>query len=118
MEGALTPKLKGALVSLFGAYAAALNGTLEFRDLGYALKSLATLIEKSSDGIEEAQQKRILRFLEAVISDLSSWRKQIFVLQEAQDVHYLDASLFSSCAQLETLFLPGVEEETADLELF
>jgi hypothetical protein len=120
MEGALTPRLKEALVSLFNAYATALNTTFEFQDLGYALESLARLIQAASDEIEPEAGRRILLFLEAVVSDLSSWREQIFVLQAAPDIHYLDASLFSSCAQLETLFLPGeeAEDETADLELF
>ncbi len=120
LEGALSGKLRGVLVALLGTYARALNNTLEFQDLGYALESLAGLIERVDEIESPDRAKRVLAFLEAVIGDLGQWRQEVFVAQSAQDIHYLDASLFSSCAQLETLLLPGESsgEEEQELELF
>ena len=54
-----------------------------------------------------------------MISDLSSWRKTIFIKQEANDIHYLDSSLLSSCLQIEMIFNENdIDEEDDGLELF
>ncbi|NWF67247.1 MAG: hypothetical protein HXX81_07255 [Campylobacterales bacterium] len=40
-------------------------------------------------------------FIKNIKFDLESWRESIFVTQNANNIHYLDSSLFSSCLQLE-----------------
>lgn len=110
-----------ALERLFGAYASILNGTYEFRDLGYALEALSALLKAMQpETIDADRGRRLTIFLQAIVADLQQWRKEIFITQSTQDIHYLDASLFSSCAQLETLLLPdrATEEAGGGLELF
>ena len=54
-----------------------------------------------------------------MVSDLASWRKTIFIDRQANDVHYLDSSLLSSCLQIEMIFNENeIEEEDDGLELF
>ena len=52
--------------------------------------------------------------------DLSSWRENIFIVQNTQDIHYLDSSFFSSCMQIEGIICEkelGVDDEN-DMEFF
>ena len=63
--------------------------------------------------------KKMLLFLSNIILDLSTWRKIVFIEQSANDIHYMDSSLFSSILQLELLFNTEQQhEEEDDFELF
>ena len=43
----------------------------------------------------------------------------IFIKQEANDIHYLDSSLLSSCLQIEVIFADKeLEEDDDNFELF
>lgn len=116
----LDEKMLISLEKLFSAFSSILNSTYEFKELGYALESLF-LVLKSIDinALDSAKHKKIKLFLESVIKDLDQWQDEVFVKMSTQDIHYLDASLFSSCAQLEALLIPEKAIDHDDeLELF
>ncbi|MGE4294379.1 MAG: protoglobin domain-containing protein [Campylobacterales bacterium] len=121
-ESGISIQLPDVLERLFAAYASILNGTYEFRDLGYALEALAVILKSAPvDSIPADRQRKLRVFLDAIVKDLEQWRMEIFVRKSALDIHYLDASLFSSCAQLETLLLPPKnmpQTDEEELELF
>ncbi len=100
-------------------YSSVIKSLIEFEDLAFALSSLSNLIENLNDNLDEKKKRKILTILEAIISDLSSWRKTISLDKNALDIHYLDSSLFSSCVQIE---LELSDNHTVDdneiLELF
>jgi len=101
-------------------YSKLLNQTVEFKDLAYCIETitvvLANLDLKSFDA---KQSKKLKIYLENIISDLSDWKDKMFIACDTLDIHYLDASMLSSCAQIEMLVSPTAEEEDDDeLELF
>lgn len=55
-----------------------------------------------------------------LLHDLESWRQNVFILQNARDIHYLDASLLSSCIQMEAVFDDKAlaDEDEGELEFF
>ena len=60
-------------------------------------------------------------FADMIRQDLSLWFSHVFILQDAQNVHYLDASLASSCHKIKEYLLPehsSKVDEDDDLELF
>lgn len=103
-------------------YAHEISLLFEFKDLSYAIKSLATLfytIEESK--IDEKKLSRISIILEGIKDDLATWRKVIFIEKSALDIHYLDSSLFSACLQIELLLSDEsneMESEEDDFVLF
>ncbi|MCV6608323.1 MAG: response regulator [Campylobacterales bacterium] len=114
---------KELLLSMVGKidkYAFTVKALDEFGELAQALFSTRDVLS-NIDELDEKKAKTITMFLENILHDLSSWRKSVFAHKTAIDIHYLDASLFSSCLQLE-LSLTGVkatdEDDEDDLELF
>ena len=92
----------------------------EFEHLVYGIKSLIIFLRSITD--EKLKQvdkiQNFVTLLLHLFSDLSSWRKTIFVRQDTIDIHYLDASLLSSCLQIEAFFEDKEIEEGDDLEFF
>ncbi len=72
--------------------------------------------------LEQLNEKDVKKFTTLTINllnDLSQWRENIFIKQEANDIHYLDSSLLSSCLQIEAIFeKEKIEEDEDDFELF
>jgi hypothetical protein len=56
----------------------------------------------------------MIMFFEHLGEDLTSWREHIFILQDTEDIHYLDSSFFSSCMQIEGII--GNKEVSGDDE--
>jgi len=107
---------------VLGAYANAIGALFEFSGLAYALTSLATMIKNNAAVLQEDEQKRssMLMFLEFFKNDLSAWIEHVFEKKDALDIHYLDASFFSSCMQIESV-ISGVQVdhgEENDIEFF
>jgi two-component system chemotaxis response regulator CheY len=103
-------------------YARVISKLYEFSGLSYALISLATLVKSKSEELSAEPEKlqKMLLFLRYFKNDLSSWIEHLFELQDTQDIHYLDASFFSSCLQIETV-INGTEFESgteAEIEFF
>jgi len=102
----------------FLEYVEVIELLVEFEHISYAIKSLAT----SLDSVEESSMssdkvKKFVTLTLHLLADLESWRDNIFVKQDANDIHYLDSSLLSSCLQIESIFKEDTNEEEDDGEL-
>ncbi len=102
-------------------YATHINLLIEFGDLAVAIKGLALFILDLPEQSIEVHSKKLSAILSSILDDLIAWRTNIFKEQTANDIHYLDASLFSSCLQLQFDILeqkPQNEDDDLGLELF
>lgn len=103
-------------------YAHEISLLFEFEDLAYAIRSLADMLSSLKEtSVDEKKLKKIVIFLSGIQSDLSDWRRLLFIEQSTLDIHYLDSSLFSACLQIELVLSEDVKEmesEDEDLILF
>jgi len=95
------------IIAKFNKYASTIRTLHEFDELAQAIFSIATLLSNLTD-VDAQKAQEIKMFLDNILLDLKSWRHTIFIMQETEDIHYLDSSLFSSCLQME-LSLTGVK---------
>lgn len=92
-------------------YAHVISMLFEFEDLAYAIRSLAKVLSEAEDAaLDQKKMKKIILLLSGIQSDLSEWRRRLFVDQSALDIHYLDSSLFSTCLQIELILSDEVDE--------
>lgn len=100
---------------VLSVYANAISALYEFSGLSYAMVSLSTLIKTNGALLasDEAKRANVLMFLEGFKNDIASWTEHVFELQDAQDIHYLDGSFFSSCMIIESI-ITGVEVDTGE----
>lgn len=92
---------------------------LEFTELGATITTLGeTLISADVGVIPGENVNRLITQLDMLADDLIYWRQNVFVQASAQDIHYLDDSLTTSIAQLESLLLNRVDDVEEELELF
>jgi CheY-like chemotaxis protein len=94
-----------------GKYASMLNGFVEFFELSVALRSLSNIVLEVdfSYNMSENYKENIIRFIKAILQDISNWRDMVFVQQTAIDVYYLNASALSSCIQLRNMIKESYE---------
>ncbi len=104
----------------FIAYGEVVELMVEFDHLVYAIRTLAEGISNiTQDQFDEKSVKKFVTLCLNLVHDLAAWRENIFIKQEANDIHYLDSSLLSSCLQIESIFTKKeIEEEEDDFELF
>jgi len=102
-------------------FAKVIRELIEFEHFAYALKVLNDFlidldVENASD---EACKKFSIIFIH-FLDDIAEWRNNIFIKQEANDIHCLDASLLSSCLQIQLIFEDKdiVHDNEDDFELF
>lgn len=119
----LDPDILKKVEKLLLDYAVLLDNTYEFKELAFALSNLCGVLGRSHEtALEAGVQERVRLFVDGILADLQGWRSNVFITQDALDVHYLDASLFSSIAQLDVLLTSSRHEVTDDddddLELF
>lgn len=102
------------------SYNEVIHNLFEFQHLAFAIDSLANMLNRLEESkLDENSVKKMTSLLGNVLADLSSWRKAIFIDQEAQDIHYLDASLLSSCLQIEMIFEDRkIEDDDNSIEFF
>ncbi len=105
------------IISKLLKFSSVLNSLIEFKELAFSISSLANLLDTQDiTKMDERAYRKMLLFLSNIIYDLASWRNVVFVEQSANDIHYMDSSLFSSILQFELLFNNEVEEEQASGE--
>ena len=105
--------------NLFKQYAKVLNTMYEFEELAYTLTLLSdVLTEVDFNSMTDETKFMVDIYLKAIISDLRSWRMSIFIIMEAEDIHYLDKTLLSSIAQIQMTLMPQVESEEDEIEFF
>ena len=102
------------IASGLSRYGKTIGSLIDFEDVAFSLMKLATLLQSIS--VLEKSPRKLHLLLSGIMDDLKRWRHHIFITQEAKDIHYLDASLLSSCLQIEMEFFGGhLEEEGLDL---
>lgn len=101
-------------------YATNVSFLIEFEDLSYAINSLGELLQAlQKEDVDETKHKKIELYLSNILLDLSNWRRNIFVEQTTNDIHYLDSSLFSTILQFELIFNKAeIIEDEDDFEMF
>lgn len=96
-------------------YSKTIGRLIDFEDISFSLTKLSTLLRTISS--LEKNQRKLHLLLSCIVDDLKHWRHNLFITKVAEDVHYLDASLLSSCLQIEIEFFGGEREEES-LDLF
>jgi len=110
-----------AITSYLDSYIDVVDQLMEFEHLAFALHTLSDFLKKLDiASVEDNIHKKFSLLFVHLIDDISQWRKNIFILKEANDVHYLDSSLLSSCLQLQALFEEKEveQDDEDDFELF
>jgi YesN/AraC family two-component response regulator len=99
-------------------YASIINQMIDFGDLAIAVQTLSEFIlGLSAADVDEKKFKQLNMFLTNIKDDLRNWRLTNFIEQSSENIHYLDASLMSSCLQLQMVFMPKPEVEDDDDDL-
>lgn len=102
----------GVVCDNFQEYAEVLEALMDFAHLGFAVQTLINFLTTlTEDQFDEVKVKKTAAMLLNLVHDLNAWRENVFITQVARDIHYLDASLLSSCIQIEAIF----EEKSADI---
>ena len=70
--------------------------------MGYSLQQLLRIVDQAL-ALNEENKVLIYALLEQLVLDLRSWVNNLFVEQTAVDIHYLDAALLASIAQIEMM---------------
>jgi len=95
-------------------YSRTIGTLVDFEDVAFSLNKLSTLLRTL--GVLEKNGRKLHLLLSGIVDDLKRWRHHLFIEKSAEDIHYLDASLLSSCLQIEIEFFGGtLEEEELDL---
>lgn len=102
----------GIVCDNFQEYADVLEQLVDFQHLGFAVQTLINFLSTlTEEQFAEDKVKKLSSMLINLLHDLNSWRENVFISQVARDIHYLDASLLSSCIQIEAIF----EEKSVDV---
>jgi len=95
-------------------YSKTIGTLIDFEDIAFSLTKLSNLLRTLS--ILDKNARKLHLLLSGIVDDLKRWRHNLFIAKVAEDIHYLDASLLSSCLQIEIEFFGGtLEEEELDL---
>ena len=110
-----------SITALLDNYIEVIEQLMEFKHFAYALSTLNEFL-KTLDitQVDEKDHKKFSMLFLHLIDDISQWRKNIFILKEANDIHYLDSSLLSSCLQIQSIFekKEAIQDDEDDFELF
>ncbi len=109
------------ITGFFDSYITVIDNLLEFEHFAYALNTLNEFFKAlDTSTLEAKEHKKLSMLLLHLLDDIAEWRKNIFILQEANDIHYLDSSLLSSCLQIQSIFEKKdvAQNDEDDFELF
>ena len=102
-------------------YIDVIDQLMEFEHFAFGLNTLNEYLKTLNlEQVDEKEHKKFSILFIHLIDDISQWRNNIFILKDANDVHYLDSSLLSSCLQLQSIFdKKEIEQDDEDdFELF
>lgn len=101
----------------FTKFATAINMLIEFEELRDVVKEIGVTMLNATD---VPNISKSVFFADLIRQDLSLWYNHVFIAQDAQNVHYLDASLHSSCHKIKEYLVPNhnADIDDSDLELF
>jgi len=118
LEKTLDPSMIHDVTASVHGYERVLGYIREFSGLGFALGKLSGFLSGlESKDVEQSTIKKMCTILYELEGDLRRWKDNVFINREAQDVHYLDSSMLSSCLQIQMIVEPA-EEVEEDLEFF
>ncbi len=83
----------------------------DFRDMGMGIEKLISLLENLDETNIAGNEEILYNILVTFMEDLIKWLDSIFILQDAVDIHYLDASLLANVEQLQIILNPLEDEE-------
>ncbi len=107
------------VIVLFKDYVKVLNKLVEFKEISSSLQMLIDLLQSTTPEIIGQDNIGVIAiYIKAIISDLSMWRKSVFVNQSAEDIHYLDKTLLSSIAQLQIMLSEQDDTFTHEIDFF
>lgn len=109
-EETLTRPMVEAGLALLLPYARFVEEKREFADIAAFFHSLVAVMDMDPVWMDDRGKRHIRTLMASITDDLGNWRRAVFVERSAEDVHFLDGSLISSCFQLENLL--GKEAET------
>ncbi len=99
------------VITNINQYSLFFNNFTEFTELSTALTMLADILSITNfSNINDKHMHLISEFIKAILIDLLNWKQHVFILQDAIDVYYINASLLSSCIQLETILKENKEQ--------
>lgn len=110
-----------SVIENFEEYNKVLQQLDDFEHLAFAINTLMTFLSSiTQEQLSPEKVKNLASMLLNLLHDLESWRQNVFILQNARDIHYLDASLLSSCIQMEAVFDDKAlaDEDEGELEFF
>ena len=85
-------------------YASFLNGFADFGHISLAIAYLVDHIHKLDVTLlSDKQRYYCIEMIKGIFEDLRDWKEHVFVLQDARDVYYMNASLLSNTQQLENM---------------
>ena len=107
---------------LFGEFARFFERSYEFKDIGYGIRELIVYLrDLDLAELDHMQREMLYLYISAIGKELNKWKDSVLIDQDAQDIHYLDASLLANITQLklalENSNQEGVPEEE-ELEFF
>jgi two-component system chemotaxis response regulator CheY len=109
------------LTQLLDTYVSVILDLMDFEHFAYALKSLNEFFKTLEVSSLDAKDKKKFSILFLhLLDDIREWRNKIFIKKDANDIHYLDSSLLSSCLQVQSIFEKQevIKEDEDDFELF
>jgi CheY-like chemotaxis protein len=94
------------IISNIEQYSRFLNGFVEFQELSISLHLLTRILQSTDFSTLDSKHCIVIsEFIKAMMNDLIKWKDHVFIKKDAIDVYYINASLLSTCIQLEDIIL-------------
>ena len=91
-----------SVIKIFEAYQEFLSKFTELIDLFVTIDILSNILQNLNiSKLSDKQKKNISKFIKSIIFDLNDFKEQVFITKEAENIYYLNASIASSCIQIE-----------------
>ncbi|MEA2050730.1 MAG: response regulator [Campylobacterota bacterium] len=95
---------RDTIAFILNKYGIFLNSFSEFYEISSAIQLLRKTIDEMDLSLyDESKAVYIAEYIKAVFIDLKDWKINVFDNQTAIDVYYINASVLSSCIQLQNL---------------
>lgn len=110
-----------SITKLLNSYIDVIENLMDFEHFAYGLKTLNDFLTMlNPDTMEVSDCKKFSLLFLSLLDDIEGWRNNIFISQTANDIHYLDSSLLSSCLQIQSILTKTEvsQHDEDDFELF
>jgi len=87
--------------------------TLEFRDVGYGLNNfIVELKNLDIDSFDDTTKELAYALLSQMNEDIQKWIGSVFIIQDAVDIHYVDASFLANISQFSIMLEQNSSSES------